>query len=121
MRYCAFVAVMLLVAGFAFGADVDGKWTTTMAGMGGGGDMTLGYEFKAEGSTLTGTHTGPDGNEIPITEGKIDGNNISFTIVIDMQGQEMKLEHKGVVSADEIKLTLDMMGQAMEMVLKRAE
>jgi hypothetical protein len=121
MRYCALVAVMLLVAGFAFGADVDGKWTTTMSGMG-GGDMTLGYEFKAEGTTLTGTHTGPDGNVVPIKNGKIDGNNISFSIVIDMQGQEMTLEHKGVVvSADEIKLTLDMMGQATEMVLKRAE
>ena len=122
MRYCAFVAVMLLVAGFAFGADVDGKWTTTMAGGMGGGEMKLGYEFKAEGSTLTGTHTGPEGNEVPIKNGKIDGNNISFSITIDMQGQEMVLEHKGVVvSADEIKLTLDAMGQPMEMVLKRAE
>lgn len=116
MRYCAFVAVMLLAAGFAIAADVDGKWTTTMQG------MTLGYEFKAEGTTLTGTHTGPEGNVVPIKDGKIDGNNISFSITIDMQGQEMVLEHKGVVvSADEIKLSLDAMGQAMEMVLKRAE
>ena len=122
MRYFAFMTVMLLVAGFAFGADVDGKWTTTMSGMGGGGDMTLGYEFKAEGTTLTGTHTGPQGNVVPIKDGKIDGNNISFTIVVDAQGQEMTLPHKGVVvSADEIKLTLDAMGQPMEMVLKRAE
>jgi hypothetical protein len=120
MRYCIFAALVLLVGGFAFAADVDGKWTTTMPGMD-GNEMTLGYTFKAEGTTLTGTHTGPDGNEIPITNGKIDGNNISFTITIDMMGQEMKLDHKGVVSADEIKLTMDMMGQSMEMVLKRAE
>jgi hypothetical protein len=120
MRYFSLVAVLLLVAAFAFGADVDGKWTTTMPGMD-GNEMTLGYTFKAEGTTLTGTHTGPDGKAIPITNGKIDGNNISFTIAIDMGGQEMKLEHKGVVSADQIKLTLDMMGQPMEMTLKRAK
>jgi hypothetical protein len=120
MRYCALIAVLLLAAGFAFGADVDGKWTTTMPGMD-GNEMTLGYTFKAEGATLTGTTTGPDGNELPIKNGKIDGNNISFTVVIDMGGQEMSLEYKGVVSPGEIKLTLDMMGQPMEMVLKKAE
>lgn len=120
MRYCVFMAVLLLAAGFAFGADVDGKWTTTMAGMD-GNEMTLGYTFKADGAVLTGSTTGPDGNELPIKDGKIDGNNISFSVVVDFGGQEMKLDYKGVVSPDEIKLTLDMMGQAMEMVLKRAE
>jgi hypothetical protein len=120
VRYCAFVAVLLLVAGFAFGADVDGKWTTTTAGMD-GNEMTLGYTFKADGATLTGTHTGPDGNEVPIKDGKIDGNNISFSITVDFGGQSMTMEHKGVVSADQIKLSLDAMGQPMEMILKRAD
>lgn len=120
MKYCLFVVGLLLVVGFAFGADVDGKWTTTMAGQD-GNNMTLGYTFKADGATLTGTTTGPDGKEMPIKEGKINGNNITFLVVIDMGGQEMKLEYKGVVSPDQIKLTLDMMGNPMEMVLKKAK
>ena len=100
MRYCAFMAVMLLVAGFAFGADVDGKWTATMQ------DMTLGYEFKAEGTTLTGTHTGPEGNVVPIKDGKIDGNNISFAYDSDgYGGMKMSFKYTGVLSGNVLKLS----------------
>ena len=120
MKRFAMVITLLLVAGFAFGADVDGKWTTELAGPD-GTPMKLGYTFKADGATLTGTTTGPDGKEMAIKDGKIDGNKISFAVAIDMGGQEMKLEYKGVVSPNEIKLTLDMMGQAMDFVLKKAQ
>jgi hypothetical protein len=120
MRYFASAVGLLLLASFAFGADVDGKWTTKMPGMD-GNEVTIGYTFKADGATLTGTSTGPDGKAIAIKDGKISGNNISFVVVIDMNGQEMKLEYKGVVSPDQIKLTLDMMGNPMEMTLKRAQ
>jgi hypothetical protein len=119
MRYCVFVVGLLLVASFAFGADVDGKWTGSVAGMD-GNNMTIAYTFKAEGTTLTGFHIF-NGTETPIKDGKIDGNNISFSVTLDFGGQEMKLEHKGVVSADQIKLTYDMMGQPGEMILKRAK
>lgn len=120
MKGFALVVALLLVAGFAFGADVDGKWTTELPGMD-GAPMKIGYTFKADGATLTGTTTGPDGKEMPIKDGKVDGNNISFAVVIDMGGQEMKLDYKGVVSPNEIKLTLDMMGQPMDLVLKKAQ
>lgn len=120
MKRFALVLALLLVAGFAFGADVDGKWTTEMPGMD-GAPMKLGYSFKADGAVLTGTTTGPDGKEMAIKDGKIDGNKISFVVVISMGDQEMKLEYKGVVSPNEIKLTLDMMGQPMDMVLKKAQ
>jgi hypothetical protein len=124
MKLCVFTLGLLLVASFAFGADVDGKWTTSVAGMD-GNNMTITYTFKADGSTLTGTSSvpGPDGKDMNMTvkDGKINGNNISFTISFDMGGQEMKMEYKGVVSPDQIKLSTDMMGQAMEQVLKRAK
>jgi len=120
MKRFALVIALLLVTAFAFGADVDGKWTTELAGMD-GAPMKIGFSFKADGATLTGTTTGPDGKENAIKDGKINGNNVTFAVVIDMGGQEMKMEYKGVVSPAEIKLTLDMMGQPMEMVLKKAK
>jgi hypothetical protein len=116
MKYFSLVLGVLLLAGFALGADVDGKWTGTITGM----DMTIGFTFKADGKTLTGTHT-VNGQETAIKDGKIDGNNISFTVTLDMGGQESKIEHKGVVSADQIKMTYDMMGQPGEILLKRAK
>lgn len=119
MRYFSFIAGVLLLAGFAFGADVDGKWTGTIAGMD-GNDMTIEFTFKAEGNSLTGVHI-VNGQETPIKDGKIDGNNISFSVTLDLGGQEMKIDHKGVVSADQIKMTYDMMGQPGEILLKKAK
>jgi len=110
---------MMLVACFSFGADVDGKWTTEMPGMD-GSPMVINFTFKADGDKLTGT-TGPDGMESPISEGKIDGKNISFVVTIDF-GMEMKMNYKGTVEGNEIKLSVDMgMGEPMQMTLKKAK
>jgi len=117
MKYTVLAIAVLLAATFAFAADVDGKWAGTIPGM----DIPVAYTFKADGTTLTGTSSGPDNTTVPIKDGKINGNNISFTVTFDMGGQEMKLEYKGVVSPDQIKLSFDMMGQATEIPLKRAQ
>jgi hypothetical protein len=116
MKYILCVVGVLLLASFAFSADVDGKWSGTITGM----DMTVAFTFKAAGNTLSGTHT-VNGTETAFKDGKIDGNNISFTVKLDMGGQETKIEHKGVVSADQIKMTYDMAGQPGEIILKRVK
>jgi len=122
MRSCAFAAgLLLVVAGLAFGADIDGKWTGSIAGPDGGQGFPVSYTFKAEGTTLTGTSLGPDNSQIPIKDGKIDGNNISFSISFDMGGQDMKMDFKGVLSGDQIKMSFDMMGTPSEFVVKRAK
>ena len=123
MKICAFAAGLLLAAGLAFAAEggspFDGKWSGQYdSGM--GDPMTLTYVFKSSGNTLTGSLTSSlDSKETPIKDGKIDGKNISFTVALDMGGTETKIEHKGVVSADQIKMTYDMAGQAGEIILKR--
>src|SRR5512136_1327350 len=107
MKFCALTAALvLMIAGMAFGADIDGTWTGTIQGPDGGQGFPISYTFKAEGTALTGTMPGmpsPDGGAakpIPIKDGKIDGNNISFSVVFDMGGQEMKMDYKGVLSGD---------------------
>ncbi len=121
MRTFALVAVLLLATGLAFGADVDGKWQTKMPGMD-GNEMTLTYNFKADGTTLTGSTVGPDGKEIPIKDGKIDGNNISFVVVVDFGGQEMTMKYSGTVAPDKIDLKFDMgMGDPMALTLKKVQ
>ena len=112
----------VLIACFAFGADVDGNWTTEMPGMD-GSPMVLNFTFKADGDKLTGT-TGPEGMgmDTPLSEGKIDGKNISFVVNVDMMGMEMKMAYKGTVEANEIKLDMDMgMGDPMPLTLKKAK
>lgn len=128
MRFCALAAgLLLVVAGLAFGADIDGKWEGKIAGPDGGEGFPISYTFKAQGTTLTGEMPGmpgPDGSPakpILIKDGKIDGNNISFSVVFDMGGQEMKTDYKGVLSGDTLKLSFDMMGSPMEFTLKKAK
>jgi hypothetical protein len=119
MKYFSFAVALLLLVGVAFAADVDGKWTGNLDM--GGQAIPVNYTFKADGATLTGTSSGPENTTIPIKNGKIDGNNISFTVTFDMGGQEMKIDYKGVVSPDQIKLSFDMMGQTTEIIVKKAK
>jgi hypothetical protein len=115
MKYFSLVIGFLLLAGVASAADIDGKWAGEIVGQG----MEIAFTFKAEGTTLTGVHI-VSGQETPIKDGKIDGNNISFTVTLDMGG-ESKIPHKGTISGDQIKMTYDMAGQAGEILLKRAK
>jgi len=120
LRNCILVLGLILVAGFAFAAPIDGKWVGEIQGMD-GSPTKVSYTFKADGLKLTGTTTSPDGKEMAIKDGKIDGDKISFSISFDMGGQEMKLDMKGVLSGDNLKLSMDMMGQTMDIPLKRAK
>ena len=57
--------------------------------------------------------------EIPITDGKVDGNNISFTVNLDF-GMPFMLTYTGVVSGSELKVKGDAAGMPFEFVLKKA-
>ena len=119
MKCLSVVVGVLLLAGIALAADIDGKWTGSVAGMD-GNPMTIEFMFKAEGTTLTGVHI-VNGQETAIKDGKIEGNNISFTVTLDLGGQETTIPHKGILSGDEIKMTYEMMGQSGDILLKRVK
>ena len=121
------VLVFGLALATALAADITGKWVSEMQGKG-GEPMQIVYSFKAEGSDLTGTMSSPMGGENPISEGKIEGDDISFAIKMDFGGKGMTIKYKGKVVGEEIKLTLEMEGgmggpggKPMEFTLKRAE
>ena len=56
-----------------------------------------------------------------ITDGKIDGDNLSFTITAKFQDNELQLNYKGKVSGDQIKFTVDIPagGQTLEYIAKK--
>ena len=116
-----FLVLMALFAMSATAADISGTWKGTMQG-GMGGDMEITFVLKAAGSALTGTVSNPMGGDTnPISEGKIDGDSISFVVAVDFGGNGMKISYKGkVVSEKEIKLTMSFpgMGGAMRRTWK---
>src|ERR1700693_4216331 len=72
----------------AFAADVTGKWTYEMQGR--NGAMTGTLNLKADGNTVTGTVSGR-GGDTEISDGKIDGDNVSFTVVREMNGNKVAM------------------------------
>lgn len=118
MKFYAGLAALLLVAASAFAADVDGKWTGSMSTP--MGDIPVAFTFKADGPMLTGSTTGPDGMEIAIKDGKVDGANISFNVTFDFGGMPFTLAYKGVVSEGSIKFSGDAGGMPFELTVKKS-
>jgi hypothetical protein len=111
-------APLLLFTASVFAADVDGKWTGTVSTP--NGDFPVSFTFMADGAMLNGSMAGPDGGDIAIKDGMIDGANISFWLSLDFGGNAMKLTYKGVVASDQIKITGDAGGMPFEFVVKKA-
>jgi hypothetical protein len=118
------ILTVMILAGLVcvYAADITGKWTAEF-------DSEVGmqkyvFEFKAEGSTLTGMAiSNIDGAEesTPITEGKIDGDKISFVENLNYQGMELRIVYEGTVSGDEIQLARIEGAGGEKFVAKRAK
>lgn len=91
--------LVVLTATLMFAADVTGAWKGEVKGPN-GESLQLTFNFKQDGAKLTGAVTGP-GGDLPISDGKVDGDKISFAVAVN----GVTIQHDGVVSADQIKLT----------------
>jgi hypothetical protein len=119
--------VLLVVAVVAMAADtITGKWTWEMAGRQGGTPRPQSVTLKADGATLTGTITGGMGGrggggggaapagpppEQAISNGKIDGNKVTFDVVRETPNGTMTTKYEGTVNGDEMKLKITRTGQ----------
>jgi hypothetical protein len=102
------VCFLFAAVSLAWAADVNGKWTAQVPGRN-GQTREQTFTFKVEGDKLTGTVSGMQG-DTPISDGKISGDEISFTTKLSFNGNEVTLLYKGTVSGDEIKLTRSRQG-----------
>jgi hypothetical protein len=99
------LAILVLVLGTvtALAADFNGKWTAEVQGR--MGLQTITFDFHVDGSTLTGKITTPRG-ETDITNGKVDGDNITFDQVMNFNGNSFTTNYQGTADgADSIKFT----------------
>src|SRR5215831_6049733 len=119
MRIVVSVLVLMVMCVTAYAADVDGTWTGTIATP--VGDLPVSFTFKADGAKLTGTTLGFDGSPVPIMDGKIDGNTITFTVTFDLGGMPFMLSYKGIVSPEKINMSGEAFGMPFEFVLTKAK
>ncbi len=109
MKILLLTALMGIFAFAASAADVTGKWTAEVPGRD-GNMQTNTFVLKADGAKLTGTANGGRGGDVEITNGKVDGDSVSFVVVRDFGGTSVKITYKGKVSGDSIKFTRTMEG-----------
>src|SRR5262249_7245316 len=100
-----FLSVCLVFAALslAWAADVNGKWIAQVPARDGQTRETT-FTFKVKDEKWKGTVWGRQG-DTPISDGKIDGDNISFRRTINAKGKIIKINYKEKVSGDEINFT----------------
>lgn len=93
----------LLASVAALAADFNGKWTANVETP--RGTQAITFDFHVDGGKLTGKVTTPRG-DTDITDGKVDGDAITFSQVMNFNGNEFKINYSGKADgADAIKFT----------------
>ena len=117
--FASILTAILVVAASA--ADISGNWKGTADFNGQAIERT--FIFKVDGTKLTGETNSELLGKSTIENGKIDGDNITFTITANLQGNELKMTYKGKVTGNTIKLSVDLgadVGGTIEWTLKKA-
>lgn len=124
MKRAAFAAALLL-APFAAFADISGTWTASFDTQ--VGQQSYTFEFEVDGMALTGTAksavAGAENPVVELTEGKVEGDMVTFVENLSFQGMPLVITYTGtIVSDDEIRFTREIAGVATEeLVAMRAE
>lgn len=95
--WIALASAMLLSA-----ANIDGVWKTMYKAKDGRTSQST-FHFKSNGQQLTGKIVG-SGGEIPIHDGTIKGDAVSFTITRKFGDRDMTFHYAGTVKGDDLKL-----------------
>jgi hypothetical protein len=116
MKIITLILGLLLIAGCAHQSStsspvkIDGTWRGEFdTGVSDQPPMLIIMRFQSEGESLTGNMCNATLNpklRIPLDNGKIKGNSISFTTAPTSKAglQELIAEYKGNIEGDEIKL-----------------
>ena len=106
IRILSLLALLGVFSFVAAAADVSGAYKAEMPGRD-GNTQTITINLKADGSNLTGSITTPRGDN-PISDGKVDGDNVSFSQKMSRNGNDMVIKYKGKVDGNTIKFTRSM-------------
>ena len=103
MKYAIRVGLLVtMLATVALATDITGTWKGSFDFSGNAVPVTL--TLKASGETLTGTVEGIPAPDPKIQDGKVQGDTVTFSVMVDYQGQAIKLVYKGkVTKEDEIQ------------------
>jgi hypothetical protein len=113
------LATALLVLGsfvvcLAAITGLNGKWTGSVK-LSAEDELPLIYNFKVQGDRLSGTVESPDGNELPIANGVLSGNEFAFVV----KAGKYTVSHTGKYYGDSVIVSADVEGKSLHATLKR--
>ena len=105
---CAFLALgALLQVQAAEKADPTGTWTWTQAGRNNQPDRKFSLKLKQEGDKVAGTISAPgrggQSTDTEIGDAKLKGDELSFTVTREFNGNKIVSKYNGKISGDTIK------------------
>ncbi|HEY2843469.1 MAG TPA: hypothetical protein VGJ09_07470 [Bryobacteraceae bacterium] len=117
-KYVVSLMALLALTGLVLlAADVDGTWTMTTEGKNGPQTQTL--TLMSKGTELMGKMEGGRGGAIDISEGKVDGGNVSFKVVREGKNGKQEQEYKGMVKGGDLVLTTQGRGGPQDLTFKK--
>ena len=81
--------------------NVAGSWLLSVQSPQGGGDVTA--VLAQDGATVTGALRSPMVSGMEMSEGKLEGNKLSFLVHVDFDGQLFTIEASADVEGDTMK------------------
>ena len=101
-------AMLILGPLAAHAADASGTWTWSVPGRDGGEARKSTLKLKVDGEKVTGTIAAPgrqgaQAKDVEISDGKIKGDELSFSVTREFNGNKMTMKYSGKVSGDSIK------------------
>ncbi len=124
----AFLAMLLMFLATPVQAQVTGDWTITYSQMGRQGgaarEVSMDITLKQDGATVTGTTmmamggrggaaggTPPAPQEVAISDGKMEGDKLTFTINRGMGERTISMVFTGTVAGNAMEGTMAMCGR----------
>ena len=115
---CAVLA-LLASAALAVAGDVSGTWKMSFQTPDGQTREST-MKLKVEGAKVTGTISSQAG-EREISDGKIEGDKLTFSRNVNFNGNEFTMKYDGKVSGNEIKFNVTAGERSFEMTAKKIE
>src|SRR2546429_9126230 len=106
MKNPLFLSVLLALPSIGFAADLSGTWKSEFDSQIGRQKYT--YTLKQEGDKITGkanSEINDQKQQAPFSEGKIDGDKVSFVEMLTFNGNDIRIAYSGTFSTNEMNLT----------------
>ncbi len=107
-----FLFLALMISAKA--GDISGTWIAPTPA------FNVTFDFKVDGTILTGTVKTHPSDETEIKDGKIKGDKLSFYIERLVHQKKVKVRFKGTIVGEEINLTREENGTVRDFIAKRA-